>query len=96
MRCKYTKQGANQYYDEHIDNYEEARDEAFNEEFKDFIFPGGVNTNIANLIYTYDEIQGFMDSFTFPDEGEWLADGYESELSDCIDQAYQEFKERDI
>ena len=92
MRCKYTKQGANQYYDEHIDDYEEARDEAFNEEFRQMFHKDMINTTII----TYDDIQGFLDSFTFKDEDEWLADGYESELGDCIDRAYLEWKERDI
>ena len=101
MRCKYTKQGANQYYDEHIDDYEEARDKAFNDEFRDFISEYITEAGLTidgNLtpIITEDDIQGFLDSFTFKDEGEWLADGYESELGDCIDRAYDEYKERDI
>ena len=91
MRCKYTKQGANQYYDEHIDDYYEAKANAFLQELMDLIGAPVVNDDVDK-----DLLQGFLDSFTFKDEGEWLADGYESELGDCIDQAYQEFKERNI
>ena len=45
---------------------------------------------------TEDDIQGFIDSFTFDSEEEWCINEYESRLDSFNDQKYQEFKERDI
>lgn len=76
--------------------YEDAYNEAFDKEFQDFIFPQGVNTNIAKLSFTKDDIQGFMDSFTFPDEGDWALDQVQSEIEDIGDQKYEQMRdERD-
>ena len=91
MKCKYTKQGANDFYDEHINNYEEARDYEFRQQFMQEFNIGAIPNDL-----TYDDIQGFLDSFTFPDEEEWLASEYESHLGECADQAYMAWKERDI
>ncbi len=78
------------------DAYQEARDEAFNEFFKDTILIQGVNTNLEKLVVTEDDIQGLIDSFTFQDEDEWCMEKSLSELDDINDQKYQEWKERDI
>ena len=76
--------------------YDEARDYEFNEQFRDAILVQGVNTNLAKLVVTEDDIQGFLDSFDFPDVDEWCASEYESRLGEYADQKYNEWKERDI
>jgi len=40
-----------------------------------------------------DFFQGFIDSFTFKDEGEWIADKVEGEIDDIEDQKYQQMKD---
>jgi len=83
---------ANDYYDDNIDRYEEARDEEFDRQFKDFY-----NETIQdNDIITPDDVQGFMDSFTFDNDSDWLANEYEGFLGDIEDQKYLAYKERDI
>ena len=73
------------------EGYEEARDEAFNEEFRDFL------TEIMEIescdIFTEDMIQGFLDSFTFPEEGEWAMDKALNELEDIADQKYEQMRD---
>jgi hypothetical protein len=76
------------------EEYEEARAEAFNDEFREFIREI-INSPQYKLI-TENDIQGFLDTFEFPDESDWLASQYESHLGECADQAYLEYKERDI
>ena len=80
--------------EELADEYQEARDEEFNDQFKDFILPGGVNTNTEKMFYTEDDVQGFIDSFTFPDEEQWCTDEYESRRGSFEDAKYEEEKER--
>ena len=83
---------ANDYYDDNIDRYEEARDEEFDRQFKDFY-----NETIQdNDIITPDDVQGFMDSFTFDNDSDWLANEYEGFLGGLIDQKYLAYKERNI
>ena len=72
-------------------SYQLARDEEFNEQFTEFIVGTPTDTPL-----TEDDVQGFLDSFEFPDEFEWIADEVESEAGDYADQAYEEYKERDI
>jgi hypothetical protein len=80
--------------EELAEGYEEARDEAFNEEFRDFLCDEEFVMNSEQI--TYDDIQGFLDNFTFPDEGEWSCDKAQSELDDIGDQQYEQWKdERD-
>ena len=88
MKCKYSKKGADEYYQEHIDEYEEAKAQSFMEFFKE-----------DAKGYCVDELdinwyQGLLDSFTFPDESEWITSEYESMLGDCEDQAYEEYKDK--
>jgi len=74
------------------EGYEEARDEAFNEEFTDEFKEQMLNKQII----TYDDIQGFLDSFTFQEEGDWAMDKALSELEEIGDQQYEQWKdERD-
>ena len=75
------------------EGYEEARDEAFNEEFKDMFIHC---FDKKNLVLTVDDAQGFLDSFTFPEEGEWAMDQAQNELEDIGDQQYEQWRdERD-
>jgi len=75
------------------EGYEEARDDAFNDEFRD-MFKHCFDK--SNLVLTYDDVQGFLDSFTFQEEGEWAMDQAQNELEDIGDQQYEQWKdERD-
>ena len=73
-------------------NYDEARDEAFNEEFAD-MFASKLG---FILDVTYDDVQGFLDSFTFDEENDWAMDQAQNELEEIGDQQYEQWKdERD-
>ena len=74
--------------EELAEGYEEARDEAFDEEFT-FEF---TEDGILKFV-TYDDIQGFLESFSFPSEGEWSMDKVQSELDDIGDQKYEQWKD---
>lgn len=74
-------------------DYQEARDEEFNNQFWDMFKPVGKDEVVS---VTEDDIQGFLDSFEFPDEDEWICSKAESEYDDWADAKYQEWKERDI
>ena len=71
------------------DGYQEARDEKFNSQFNDFLEELSINEPT-----TEDDVQGFIDSFTFPDEDQWCADEYESRRDSFEDAKYEEEKER--
>ena len=87
------RKGAKQYYEEHIDEYQDARDEAFDEEFKEE-FSKHFGTKLGmHISIDEDDVQGFLDSFEFKDEDEWLSDMYESHIGDLIDQAYDSYKD---
>ena len=74
------------------EGYEEARDEAFNEEF----LMTFINSNGNLLKLTEDDVRGFLESFTFPEEGEWAMDQAQNELEEIGDQQYEQWKdERD-
>ena len=77
--------------EEYAEGYQEARDDAFNDEFVDFITGTPTDDKL-----TEDDIRGFLDSFTFPDEDEWATSEYESARDSFEDAKYQEWKERDI
>ena len=74
------------------EGYEDAMDDKFNDEFTDFL----KTCNFPQEQITQDDIQGFMDSFTTPDEMDWAFEQVDNELADIGDQKYQEWKERDI
>ena len=84
------RKGAKDYYEEHIDDYEEAKNEAFTNEFIDFI----KSCNFPQEQINEDDIQGFLDNFSFKDEDEWISDEYESFIGDLTDQAYEAEKDR--
>jgi len=68
------------------EGYEEARDEAFNEEFRDMF-------SQEKYVITEEDLQGFLDSFTFPEEGDWALDQAESEYEGYMDSKYQAMKD---
>ncbi len=82
------------------DEYYEAKDEAFNEEFQNE-FMKSVETKdgsnwIMKDIITEDDVQGFIDSFTFPDEDEWCMDKACSEADDWGDMKMEEERDRQM
>jgi len=70
------------------EGYEEARDDAFNDEFVEFITGTPTDDKL-----TYDDIQGFLDSFTFQEEGEWAMDKALNELEDIADQKHEQMRD---
>jgi hypothetical protein len=74
--------------EELLEGYDEARAEAFYEEFEDMFVVNGALAPINE-----DDVQGFIDSFTFPDEDEWAYDQVENEIADIEDQRYQQMKD---
>ena len=78
--------------EELADGYQEARDEEFMNQWNDFLSDRGYPENSISM----DDMQGFIDSFDFPDEYQWCADEYESRRDSFEDAKYQEWKERDI
>ena len=82
--------------EELIEGYQEARDEEFSNEFKDYVLDylklGHPAHNLKNII-TEDDIQGFMDSFTFEDEWDWAYTQVQNELDDIGDAKYQQMKD---
>ena len=93
MRCPSNAQirnRAKEWMTDKAEEYEEARAEAFREFFTD-----------ESYGMTYDELDdewfdGLRDSFTFPDEEDWLANEYESFIGDIADQCYEEYKDERI
>ena len=85
------RQSTRQYkadLEELADEYWEARDEAFNNEFVKFFAELIIEGNI-----TEDDIQGFMDSFEFQSEDEWCASEYQSRMESFEDAKYEEAKD---
>lgn len=72
-----------------LEDYDYAMDEKFNLELRDFLKPMLAD----NDVITYDDIQGFLDSFEQPDENEWAFEQATSELDDIAD--FQMELERD-
>ena len=72
------------------DEYQEARNEEFNEQFRDFL-SGNIE---AGSVFSEDDIQGFMDSFDFPSEEDYAMGKACSEADEWADAKYEEMKER--
>jgi len=66
------------------EGYEDARDEAFNSEIREWC---------KEKSLTYDDVKGFLESFTFPDEYEWSEIEYNNKLGTFDDARYLEFKD---
>ena len=72
-----------------LEDYDEAMDIKFNDEFRDFIKPMLAD----NDIITYDDVQGFIDSFEQSDENEWAESEVQSDIDTVNDIKYQEYKD---
>ena len=73
--------------------YYEARVEAFDAEFKD-AFSKHFGTKLGMHISVSEaDVKGFLDSFTFPDEYDWIANKVSDEYEAYCDQKYQEMKD---
>ena len=74
--------------------YDEARAFAFTQEFEDFMqdYIEKVSGNFKTI--TEDDLQGFLESFEFPEEDEWavnsVIEDYESYCEDQADMARDE------
>jgi hypothetical protein len=79
---------AEEFYDDHIDDYYDARDFEFDQQFKEFM------QDFKRERITEEDIEGFVEAFSFPDEDEWIANELESFIGECADRAYEDFKER--
>ena len=72
-------------------SYQKARDEEFNDQFRDFLCDEEYIMN--NGIITQDDIQGFLDNFTFMDEWQWAEEQAQSEYEGICDAAYESMKD---
>ena len=75
--------------DEIAEGYQNARDCEFDTELTTFIR----ETKEEYGVVTEDDVQGFVDSFDFPDEYEWAAAEYESQRDSYYDAKYEEMKD---
>jgi len=73
-----------------LDDYDDAMDEKFSDEFRDFIKPMLAD----NDIITEADIQGFIDSFEYPNENDWAFDKVDAELADIGDQQMELERDR--
>ncbi len=93
-RCKHTKQGANDYYDDNVDRFFEERDEAFLAQIVELAekYLSNVEGDVTPSMVDFAE--SVEEEFEFLQEGEWLSSEYESAIDGCADQAYEEEKDR--
>lgn len=81
--------------EELLEQYPDAMEEKFNEEFrhnfKDYFFGKGIEETI-----TIEEIQEFLDNYDEPDEDSWAYDQVNSEIDDMADAYYQMKKDEGI
>lgn len=96
MRCRASARGANEYYDEHYEDYIPARDEEFKDQVLNEMESYLSNIDEESTPSFADFCEIFQDEFTFPEVGTWLADSYEGMLGDCADQAIEEDRERKL
>ncbi len=93
-RCKHTKQGANDYYDDNVDRFFEERDEAFLAQVVQSAKKYLSNTEGDVTPSVLEFTKNIEVEFEFLEEGEWLTLEYESAMDSCADQAYEEEKDR--
>lgn len=65
------------------DGYEEARDYEFDEQLRKFIL------ELGPVILAENDIQGFMDSFTFQEKDSWTIQQLDNEISDCQEDRFE-------
>ena len=71
------------------EGYQEARDEEFTSQFLEEFPESRIEINGI----TEDDIQGFLDSFTFEDEADWAWSKMESEIDDIGDQMHEQARD---
>ena len=78
------------------DDYWEARNKSFIEEFEDFMseYVERVPGNFKNI--TEKDLQGFLDSFTFPEAYEWCAKEFEDRRDAFEDAKMEEARDREM
>ena len=64
--------------------YQDARDFEFNMQFRDTFYKDDL---------TEDDVKGFLESFTFPEEFEWAASEYESQIDAYEDAKHEEARD---
>ncbi len=72
------------------DDYQEAKNTEFDQQLKDFL------TADTETIVSEDDIQGFLDSFTFPDKDEWCMNKACGETEDAAEARYEQMKDERI
>lgn len=91
-RCKFSKKGANEYYDDNIDRFYEEREEAFIgflvEQVKKYL-EQKKDDNVSVSEFTEE-----VEEFEFPSASDWLSSEYERTIDECADLAYEEEKDR--
>ena len=73
----------------YLDEYEEAMDDKFNDEFVEFITGTPTDKKL-----TYHDVQEFLYNFEMPDQNEWAMSKAESSCDDKADRLYQEYKDK--
>lgn len=90
---KITQRDASSYYDDNIDRYAVEKLEAFKECILDQLEAYISLTNVDDL--SVDNFaEDIANTFEFKEEGDWLADEFESFIGDFEDAAYEEEKDR--
>ena len=74
------------------EGYQTARDNAFDTQLTDFIR----ETREAEGVVTEDDIQGFLDNFTFEDEYEYCFNVYEEQREAYEDAKYEEYRDKQM
>ena len=70
------------------ERYQEAKDDEFNDQFVEFITGTPTDEKL-----TESDIRGFLESFTFPEEFEWSASEYESQIDAYEDAKFEEARD---
>lgn len=76
-------------YEDIAEGYQEARDYEFAQQLKDFL--SEYDEALGSI--TEDDVTGFMESFDFQDESDWVAGEYESRLGEYEDAKYEAYKD---
>ena len=74
------------------EGYQTARDCEFDTQLTDFIR----ETRETEGVVTEDDIQGFLDNFTFEDEYDWCFNEYEEQRLAFEDAKYEESRDREM
>ncbi len=69
-----------------LEQYDEFIEEKFDQEFRDFL------NEFGNNVITYNDVQGFLDSFEEPSEYEWAEDEVMNDYIVMQEARYDEAK----